>query len=86
VDWRVGASGEPLVAALPARTARGVVFVPGETVRAVDPKGGQVLAEVRAGAGLVALQADARLNLFFLDEAGVLSAYRLGSHFTVVGE
>ncbi|XXF75094.1 PQQ-binding-like beta-propeller repeat protein [Myxococcaceae bacterium GXIMD 01537] len=86
VDWRVGASGEPLVAALPARTARGVVFVPGETVRAVDPRGGQVLAEVQAGAGLVALQADARLNLFFLDETGVLSAYRLVSHFTVVGD
>lgn len=86
VDWRVGASGEPLAAALPARTARGVVLIPGETVRAVDPQGGQVLAEVRAGAGLVALQADARLNLFFLDEAGVLSAYRLGSHFAVVGD
>lgn len=85
VDWRVGASGEPLVSALPARAARGVVFVPGETVRAVDPRGGQVLAEVRAGAGLVALQADARLNLFFLDEGGLLSAYKLVSHFTVVG-
>ena len=84
VDWRVGASGEPLINALPARTARGVTLVPGEKVRAVDPRGGQVLAEVRAGVGLVALQADVRLNLFFLDDAGTLSAYRLGSHFTVV--
>ncbi|HZI13083.1 MAG TPA: PQQ-binding-like beta-propeller repeat protein, partial [Myxococcus sp.] len=67
VDWRVGASGEPLINALPARTARGVTLVPGEKVRAVDPRGGQVLAEVRAGVGLVALQADVRLNLFFLD-------------------
>jgi hypothetical protein len=33
----------------------------------------------------VALRADARLNLFFLDETGMLSAYKLGSHFTVVG-
>jgi hypothetical protein len=43
-----------------------------------------VLAEVRAGVGLVALQADVRLNLYFLDDAGTLSAYRLASHFTVV--
>jgi hypothetical protein len=53
-------------------------------VRAVDPKGGHVLAQVHAGAGLVALQADARLGLYFLDDAGTLSAYRLTSHFTVV--
>ncbi|NMO20731.1 PQQ-binding-like beta-propeller repeat protein [Pyxidicoccus fallax] len=84
VDWRVGAAGEPLIRALPARTARGVTLVPGERVRAVDPRGGQVLAEVRVGVGLVALQADVRLNLFFLDDTGTLSAYRLTSHFTVV--
>jgi hypothetical protein len=61
-----------------------VTLVPGERVRAVDPRGGQVLAEVRVGVGLVALQADVRLNLYFLDDAGTLSAYRLASHFTVV--
>lgn len=84
LDWRVGAVGEPLSSALPARASRGVVIIPGEQVRAVDPKGGQVLAQVHAGAGLVALQADARLGLYFLDDAGTLSAYRLTSHFTVV--
>jgi outer membrane protein assembly factor BamB len=85
IAWRVGAVGEPLVNALPARTSRGVALIPGEQVRAVDPKGGQVLAEVRAGAGLVALQTDTRLGLYFLDDAGTLSAYRLTSHFAVVG-
>ncbi|WP_044889126.1 PQQ-binding-like beta-propeller repeat protein [Myxococcus hansupus] len=84
VDWRVGVSGEPLISALPAHTARDVTLIPGEKVRAVDPRGGQVLAEVQAGVGLVALQADVRLNLYFLDDAGTLSAYRLGSHFAVV--
>ena len=39
---------------------------------------------MRAGPGLVALQADAQLNLLFLDDAGTLSAYRLVSHFAVV--
>lgn len=85
VDWRVGASGEQLTRALQPVISRGVVLVPGERVRAVDPDSGDVLAEVRAGPGLMALQADPQLNLFFLDELGTLSAYRLGSHFAVVG-
>ncbi len=82
--WRVGAVGEPLTRALPARVSRGVVLLPGERVRAVEPRGGQVLGEVQAGAGLIALQTDARLGLYLLDEAGTLSAYQLMSHFTVV--
>ncbi|MGZ3456989.1 MAG: outer membrane protein assembly factor BamB family protein, partial [Archangium sp.] len=85
VDWRVGAAGEQLTRALQPVLSRGVVLVPGERVRAVDPDSGDVLAEVRAGAGLMALQADSQLNLYFLDELGTLSAYRLGSHFAVVG-
>lgn len=84
LSWRVGAVGEPLPAALPARTSRGVTLLAGDQVRAVDPKGGQVLGQVRAGAGLVALQVDARLGLYLLDDSGTLSAYRLVSHFTVV--
>jgi len=86
VDWRVGAAGEQLTRALRPIVSRGVVLVPGERVRAVDPARGDVLAEVRAGVGLMSMQADSRLNLYFLDELGTLSAYRLGSHFTVVGE
>ncbi|ADO72385.1 PQQ-binding-like beta-propeller repeat protein [Stigmatella aurantiaca] len=84
LSWRVGAVGEPLAGALPARTSRGVTLIPGEQVRAVDPKGGQVLGQVRAGAGLVALQVDSRLGLYLLDDSGTLGAYRLVSHFTVV--
>ncbi|HVG58597.1 MAG TPA: PQQ-binding-like beta-propeller repeat protein [Hyalangium sp.] len=85
LEWRVGAVGEPLPRALPARLSRGVVLVPGEQVRAVEPRGGQVLAEVRAGAGLVALQADSKLGLYLLDDAGTLTSYELSSHFAVVG-
>ncbi|ATB32836.1 PQQ-binding-like beta-propeller repeat protein [Melittangium boletus] len=86
VDWRLGAAGEQLTRALQPIVSRGVVLVPGERVRAVDPTRGDVLAEVRAGVGLMSLQADSRLNLYFLDEFGTLSAYRLGSHFAVVGD
>lgn len=85
VDWRVGAAGEQLSKSLLPVISRGVVLVPGERVRAVDPTSGDVLAEVRAGAGLVAMQADSQLNLYFLDDLGTLSAYKLVSHFAVVG-
>jgi hypothetical protein len=44
-----------------------------------------VLAELEAGAGLVSLQADAQLNLYFLDETGRLAAHHLVSHFALVG-
>ncbi|WP_257447108.1 PQQ-binding-like beta-propeller repeat protein [Archangium lipolyticum] len=84
VEWRLGAAGEQLSRALPPVLSRGVVLVAGERVRAVDPDSGNVLAEVRAGAGLMALQADAQLNLYFLDELGTISAYKLVSHFAVV--
>ncbi|HET9450211.1 MAG TPA: PQQ-binding-like beta-propeller repeat protein, partial [Aggregicoccus sp.] len=85
VAWRVGGSGEPLTRALRPVPARGVVFLPGERVRAVEPRGGHVLAEVEAGAGLVALEADAQLNLYLLDDAGTLRAFRLATHLAIVG-
>ena len=44
-------------------SSRGVVLVPGSQVRAVDARGGQVLAQVPAGHGLVGLQVDAALDL-----------------------
>ena len=64
--------------------ARGVLMIPGEIVRAVDPRSGQVLAEVRAGIGLCDLKIDGKLNLYLLDEDGSLQAHRLASHFAVV--
>lgn len=84
IDWRVGAAGEDLPVAIPPVLARGIVLLPGETVRAVDPKGGGVLAEVKAGLGLTDLVADARLNLYTLTEGGTLRAFRLRSHFAVL--
>ncbi|MHB8873077.1 MAG: outer membrane protein assembly factor BamB family protein [Myxococcaceae bacterium] len=84
LEWRLGAAGDELPCPVAPKLARRVLILPGEAVRAVDPRGGQVLAEVRAGEGLCDLEVDAKLNLFLLDEAGTLRAYRLTSHFAVV--
>ena len=86
IEWRLGEAGEPLAAALAATLSRGVLFVPGEKIRAVDPRGGRVLAEVSPGGALRGLQADAKLKLYALTEQGSLKAYRLASHLAVVGE
>ncbi|HLL54809.1 MAG TPA: hypothetical protein VK447_14745, partial [Myxococcaceae bacterium] len=64
----------------------GIVLLPGERVRAVDPKSGQVLGEIPADPGLCDLKVDNKLNLYLLDEHGSLRAYRLSTHFTVVGK
>ncbi|MFZ5468335.1 MAG: PQQ-binding-like beta-propeller repeat protein [Myxococcota bacterium] len=84
IEWRLGAAGEALSATVAPKLARGVLLVAGETVRAVEPGSGRVLAQVRAGSGLCDLAVDGKLNLYLLDEAGTLTALRLGSHFAVV--
>jgi outer membrane protein assembly factor BamB len=85
LEWRLGTAGEGLAAAVPPQVRRGVAFVPGPLVRAVDPAGGRLLAEVEAEAPVRALAVDARLTLFLLDEEGTLSAHRLVSHLGVAG-
>ncbi|MGQ0508646.1 MAG: outer membrane protein assembly factor BamB family protein [Myxococcaceae bacterium] len=85
VEWRLGASSAETAVPVSPSLARGVIVLPGEVVRAVDPRGGQVLAEVRAGVGLCDLRVDARLNLFLLDDCGTLKAYKLASHLAVIG-
>lgn len=84
IDWRLGSAGEELLRPVPACLSRGVLLVPGETVRAVDPRGGRILAEVRAGADLCDLKVDGKLNLYLLDQEGTISAWRLSSHLAVV--
>ncbi len=48
------------------------------------PLGAPVGGDQRGGAGLSDLRADARLNLYLLDEAGTLRAFRLGTQLSVV--
>ncbi len=85
VRWHLGAAGEPIACVLSPVMARGIILLPGERVRAVDPKSGQVLGEIPADPGLCDLKVDNKLNLYLLDEHGSLRAYRLSTHFTVVG-
>lgn len=82
--WRVEPEGEELAVAVPPRLSRGVLFLAGEQVRAVDPATGRLLATVQAGPGLVELLVDDELDLYLLDELGTLRALRLSSHFAVV--
>lgn len=84
VEWALGPAGEELACAPSPQLSRGVLLIPGETVRAVEPRTGQVLAQVRGGPGLCALAADAKLNLYLLEENGTLTAHRLTTHLAVV--
>jgi hypothetical protein len=84
VLWRLEAAGEELARSVSPCLARGVVIVPGERIRVIEPVGGSVLAEVGAGVELCDLKADSKLSLYLLDEDGSLSAHRLLSHFAVV--
>lgn len=83
VVWHLGACGEQ-VAACEAQRSRGLVLLPGERVRAVEPRGGAVVAELEVGLGLLELKADARLNLYTLHEGGRVRAHHVRSHLAVV--
>jgi hypothetical protein len=84
VQWRLGAVNRELAHPLPAVWARGIAIIPGERVRAVDPRGGRVLSEIVAGAGLVDLKVDSKLNVYLLDDECTLKAYKLATHLAVV--
>jgi outer membrane protein assembly factor BamB len=83
VAWRLGGAASG-AAAVPPVLERGVLLVPGETLRAVDPRSGRVLAELPGGRGIRALAVGPGLEVARLDEAGDLTLHRLASHFAVV--
>jgi hypothetical protein len=63
---------------------RDVLLIPGETVRALDPKNGATLAEVRVGQGVASLVVDAQLTIYTLTEGKVLSAHRLATSLAII--
>lgn len=84
VDWVLGSEGAELPHLIAPVVSRGVVLIAGRVVRAVDPKSGRVLASIESGAPPAAVKADARLNVYVLDELGALKAYALSSHLAVL--
>jgi outer membrane protein assembly factor BamB len=84
IDWVLGTAGAELPHAIGPAHARGVLVLPGETVRAVDPRSGRVLAEMKVGPALTALAADRALNLFLLMENGLLRSLKLAAQLSVV--
>ncbi len=84
LEYAVEQAGESAWRGLPPRLARGVVFLPGDPLRALDAKSGRVLAELRGGPALTALETDNQAGVYTLDESGKLTAFRLISHFAVV--
>jgi hypothetical protein len=84
LEWVLGAAGDEL-ADLPAPALRrGVLVLAGEKIRAVDPRGGRLLAELPAGRGLLDLRVDGKLSVYALDDGGVLRAWKLGTTLAVV--
>jgi len=84
IDWVLGTAGVELPHRVAPACARGVAVLAGETVRAVDPRSGRLLAEVKVGPALTALAADRQLNLFLLMENGLLRALKLAAQLSVV--
>jgi outer membrane protein assembly factor BamB len=84
IDWVLGTAGADLPHAVGPAHARGVVILPGEAVRAVEPRSGRVLAEMKVGPALTALAADRALNLFLLMENGLLRSLKLAAQLSVV--
>ncbi|MBK7864822.1 MAG: PQQ-like beta-propeller repeat protein [Archangiaceae bacterium] len=84
IDWVLGTAGADLPHRVGPACARGVVVLAGETVRAVDPRSGRLLAEVKVGPALTALAADRQLNLYLLMENGLLRALKLAAQLSVV--
>ncbi|HZH04610.1 MAG TPA: PQQ-binding-like beta-propeller repeat protein, partial [Myxococcaceae bacterium] len=83
--WVLGAAGAELRRPLAPKLMRRILFIPGETVRAVELSSGAVLAEVKMGSGLQDLAVDTRLGLYLLNDEGGVRAFRVASHLAVVG-
>lgn len=84
LEWVLGAAGDELADLPRPSLRRGVLVLAGEKIVAVDPRGGRVLAQLQAGRGLLDVAVDGRLNVYGLDDAGVLKAWKLSTTLAVV--
>jgi hypothetical protein len=83
--WSLPGAGSELARPLPPQARRGVLIVPGDPARALDPATGATLAELPPTPGLLALIAGPRLELFAADDDGVVTCLRMATHLSVVG-
>lgn len=84
-DWVLGSSGDELITPLAPLLRRKTLVLPGPLTRLVDPRSGRVLAELPTGARVLALAADARLNLYVLREPGTLELFSPIASLALVG-
>ena len=84
LEWVLGTAGDELADLPPPSLRRGVLVLAGEKIRAVDPRGGRVLAQLQAGRGLLDIAVNGKLNVYALDDAGVLKAWKLSTTLAVV--
>lgn len=82
--WRAGSPGEPQPRPLAPLLHRGLVVLPGRTVRVIESEGGRLLGELSTGAPLVDFALSRDLELYLLDEEGGLSCHQLLSHLSLL--
>jgi|CXWL01.1.fsa_nt_gi hypothetical protein len=83
-QWLLGATHEGAHTDVRPISARGLLLLPAETLRALDPETGRLMAQLPLPATARAVLTDSRLNVYVLDERGLLTAYRVGAQLAVV--
>lgn len=84
-SWLLGAAHEGAHASLRPLAPRGLLLLPAaDTLRAVDPETGRLLAQMTLPSAPVAAQADAKLDVYVLDEQSHLTAYRVSAQLAVL--
>lgn len=63
---------------------RNVLFLPGACLRALDAESGRVLSSIELDHQIQDLKVDARLNVYTLNETGLLQAFRRKTHLSIV--
>lgn len=83
-SWVVGGLEEPLSHRLAPTTSRGVLVVPGVTIRLIDPQSGRVLAATPAEPELTDYAVGRGLTVYSYVEAGALTCYEPARVLAVV--
>jgi hypothetical protein len=84
-SWVLGGLEETILARLPPRLAKGVLLVPGASIRLVEPTSGRVIAGTPPGPELADFAVGKGLTLFTYVEAGTLTCFEPGAVLSVVG-